>query len=190
MKDPQPSARGSFVSRIPRLCWALLGMAIAGAALAATWLPLASDGIHDPVGPGIGVLQQPREALSVLPPDTIGNQVRWVKALEEGHIKPRTHVLVRVDMPVRDTEIILKNTGEMPMVRFPHRPHTAWLDCGSCHDELFKRVAGATKINMAMILRGEKCGLCHGAVAFPLTECARCHSVERQVGPRVANDRK
>lgn len=158
--------------------------------MAATWLPLAGDGIHDPVGPGIGVLQQPREALAVLPPDTIGNQVRWVKALDEGHIKPRTHVLVRVDMPVRDTEVILKNTGEMPMVRFPHRPHTAWLDCGSCHDELFKRVAGTTKINMAMILRGEKCGLCHGAVAFPLTECARCHSVERQVGPRVANDRK
>jgi c(7)-type cytochrome triheme protein len=168
----------------------LFCVVIAGAVFAATWLPLASDGIHDPVGPGIGMLQQPRDALSVLPPDTIGNQVNWVKALDEGHIKPRANVLGGGDMPSRDTEIILKNTGEMAMVRFPHRPHTAWLDCGNCHDELFKRVAGATKINMAMILRGEKCGLCHGAVAFPLTECARCHSVARQVGPRVANEHK
>ena len=32
---------------------------------------------------------------------------------------------------------------------------------------------------MMLILQGEKCGLCHGAVAFPLTECLRCHSVSR-----------
>jgi c(7)-type cytochrome triheme protein len=184
------SAWGRLLSRIPRLCWGLFWAVIAGAALAATWLPLAGDGIHDPLGPGIALLQQPREALAVLPPDMIGNQVSWSKAIEQGQIKPRTHVLVRVDMPVRDTEVILKNTGEMPMVKFPHRAHTAWLDCGSCHDELFSRVAGTTKINMAMILRGEKCGLCHGAVAFPLTECARCHSVARQIGPRLANERK
>jgi hypothetical protein len=30
-----------------------------------------------------------------------------------------------------------------------------------------------------LILSGEKCGLCHGAVSFPLTECKRCHSVDR-----------
>ena len=188
-------ACGKFFSRVSRagwarLCWALACIAVAGAAWAATWLPLAKDGIHDPTGPAIDVLQQPREALAVLPPDSSGNQVSWVKALEQGHIKPRTHVLVRAEMPMRDTEIILKNTGEMPMVKFPHRPHTMWLDCGNCHDELFKKVAGATKINMTMILRGEKCGVCHGAVAFPLTECARCHSVERQIGPRLVNEKK
>jgi hypothetical protein len=26
---------------------------------------------------------------------------------------------------------------------------------------------------------GEHCGRCHGAVAFPLTECTRCHSVQQ-----------
>ena len=67
----------------------------------------------------------------------------------------------------------------MPMVRFPHRQHTAWLDCSNCHDQLFGQTAGATTINMMLILQGEKCGLCHGAVAFPLTECLRCHSVVR-----------
>jgi hypothetical protein len=32
---------------------------------------------------------------------------------------------------------------------------------------------------MNQILHGEQCGLCHGAVSFPLTECNRCHSVSR-----------
>ncbi|MBL0122584.1 MAG: hypothetical protein IPP88_07565 [Betaproteobacteria bacterium] len=180
---------GRLLRGVPRLSSAILWIALASAAVAANWLPLAKDDLHDPAGPVIGVLQEPREALAVLPPDTVGNQVRWVQAIENGHIKPRTHVRAVVEMPTRDTEVILRNTGEMAMVKFPHRQHTAWLDCGSCHDDLFKREAGATKINMAMILRGEKCGLCHGAVAFPLTECARCHNVERQIGPRVVDAR-
>jgi c(7)-type cytochrome triheme protein len=64
----------------------------------------------------------------------------------------------------------------MPAVRFPHRPHTLWLDCANCHEHLFKSKAGANKLSMQKILEGEQCGLCHGAVAFPLTECNRCHS--------------
>jgi c(7)-type cytochrome triheme protein len=65
-------------------------------------------------------------------------------------------------------------------VLFPHRPHTEWLDCENCHDKLFKKKAGETPINMFQVLQGEYCGRCHGAVAFPLTECRRCHSVPRQ----------
>jgi c(7)-type cytochrome triheme protein len=153
---------------------------IAGLAVAAgRWLPLATDGVHDPKSPAIGVLQEPAEALSALPPDTAGNQVNWVRALDEGHINPRTNVQPGTRVNLRMSEILLKNTGEMPMVRFPHRAHTAWLDCSNCHDQLFAQKAGATKINMFLILQGEKCGVCHGAVSFPLTECARCHSVPR-----------
>ena len=179
-----------ILARMSGLLWAVFWTALAGAAIAATWLPLAKDGIHDPSSPVMGQLQQPHDALSVMPPDLSGNQVDWMKALEQGLIKPRTQLLTRTEMPTRDTEIILKNTGQMPMVKFPHRQHTLWLDCASCHDEMFKRVAGTTKINMRMILQGEKCGVCHGAVAFPLTECARCHNVERQIGPRRFDDAK
>jgi hypothetical protein len=32
---------------------------------------------------------------------------------------------------------------------------------------------------MLHILEGKQCGQCHGAVAFPLTECARCHNTAR-----------
>jgi len=146
------------------------------------WLSIAADNLHDPAGPAIGVLQEPREALSVLPPDAVGNQVRWVQALDRGLIQPRTNILPETKVNLRTTEVLLANTAQMPLVKFPHRQHTAWLDCSNCHGAvgLFEQKAGATKIGMMRVLSGEKCGLCHGAVAFPLTECNRCHSVERQ----------
>jgi len=156
-----------------------LGVAACAAALAADWPPLANDGIHDPAGPATAVLQPPAEALSLLPPDTAGNKVRWVQALDEGRIKPRSSINPDYAVNLRTTDVLFKRTADMHMVRFPHRAHTAWLDCSNCHDRLFARTAGATKINMLLILQGEKCGQCHGAVAFPLTECARCHSVPR-----------
>lgn len=154
------------------------------AALAAgqRWLSLAADGLHDPKSPALAVLQEPAQALGALnavAPDTAGNQVSWMRALDTGQIQPRTNILPETKVNLRTTDVLLKNTGEMPMVRFPHRQHTAWLDCSNCHDEHFKPQAGGTRMNMMVILAGEQCGLCHGAVAFPLTECNRCHSVNR-----------
>jgi c(7)-type cytochrome triheme protein len=141
------------------------------------WLPLALDGLHDPDAPGTRLLQQPGEALSLLPPDTAGNMVRWVNALESGAIRPRTSLFETTEVRILDLDVIMPNTSDMPMVRFPHGVHTAWLDCGNCHDKIFAQKAGATPVNMFAILQGEYCGRCHGAVSFPLTECKRCHSV-------------
>jgi c(7)-type cytochrome triheme protein len=67
----------------------------------------------------------------------------------------------------------------LPLVLFPHRPHTEWLDCNNCHDKIFVKKVDANPVNMFAILSGQYCGQCHGAVAFPLTECNRCHSVPR-----------
>jgi c(7)-type cytochrome triheme protein len=156
-----------------------LGFACALAAPANEWAPLASDGLHDPKGPAIGTLQEPAAALSVLPRDTAGNKVSWMRAIDEGFIKPRSTIDPGLAVTLRKTEVLLKRTGELPMVRFPHRQHTVWLDCVNCHNGMFEMRAGATNINMFLILQGEKCGVCHGAVAFPLTECQRCHSVVR-----------
>ena len=144
-------------------------------------LPLAKDLLHDPTNPGILLLQEPGEALSKLPPDVVGNLTRWVQALEQGLIEPRASILPGTKVQVLDLDIILPRTGEMPMVKFPHRQHTEWLDCTNCHDHIFKSKTGTTPgLNMFQILQGEFCGRCHGAVAFPLTECRRCHSVVRQ----------
>ena len=159
----------------------LLGLPLCAALVLAAgrWLSIANDGLHDPRSPAVGVLQEPAQALSVLAPDTAGNGVHWVRALDSGQIQPRANLLPGTRVKLRTSEVLLKNTGELPMVRFPHRQHTAWLDCSNCHDGLFAQQAGATRINMMLILQGEKCGVCHGAVAFPLTECGRCHSVPR-----------
>lgn len=161
--------------------WVVATLLLAGAALAGDHVPLAKDGVHDPANPAIKLLQEPGEALSKLPPDVVGNRVRWVKALEQGVITPRTNILPDTRIRVLDLDVIMPRTAEMPMVRFPHKQHTEWLDCSNCHEHLFKSKAGATKaVNMFEILQGEYCGLCHGAVAFPLTECKRCHSVVRK----------
>lgn len=144
-----------------------------------SWLPIAKDGLRDSSGPAVKVLQPPADALSPLAPDNAGNQVRWVRALREGQINPRPSLRKPLQSESYDKDVLLNLNGGMPVVRFPHSVHNEWLDCTNCHDHLFKKKRGATKISMFLILQGEQCGVCHGAVAFPLTECARCHSVNR-----------
>lgn len=162
----------------------IAGLAVAagaGVAWAGNWKPLNQDGLHDPADTGLRLLQNPAEALSQLPPDVVGNQVNWVKALQQGKINPRTNIYPETKIRVLDQDVLLRETGEMPMVLFPHKQHTEWLDCSNCHEWLFKSKAGATPgLNMFAILQGEYCGRCHGAVSFPLTECNRCHSVVRK----------
>jgi c(7)-type cytochrome triheme protein len=152
---------------------------VVAAALAAPslWTRLENDRVHDPRSPAIAQLQQPAEALEPLPRDTAGNMVNWVRAIDSGAINPRTNLLPETQVRLRDDEFIISKFGSMPAVKFSHRPHTLWLACENCHDILFKAKAGANKFNMTAILNGEQCGVCHGAVAFPLTECNRCHSV-------------
>lgn len=143
------------------------------------WAPLAADGIHDPRNPGLKQKQEPAEALSKLAPDTTGNLVRWVEALDKEQINPRAALKPGTTVRIREDFIMLNQRGGTPMVRFPHRQHTLWLDCTNCHDKPFLPKAGANKLSMMMILQGEQCGICHGAVAFPLTECSRCHNTPR-----------
>lgn len=159
---------------------AALPLAAGGQTVAREWKALEKDGIHDPESPAIGVLQQPREALSALPPDTAGNQVLWVKALRDGLINPRTNIYPETKIEVLDLDVRMEDTSQMPVVVFPHRAHTEWLDCVNCHDKLFLPKKNANPVNMFAILQGEFCGRCHGAVSFPLTECNRCHSVAHQ----------
>lgn len=169
----------------PRAAAALGLLAAVAWASPSLWTRLEADGVHDPKNPGLAQLQQPGDALAPLPRDTAGNQVRWVAAIESGAINPRTNLFPETVVRTLDTEIIIAKYGSMPAVKFPHRPHTLWLDCANCHDHLFKAQAGANKFSMLAILNGEQCGLCHGAVAFPLTECNRCHSVPNSAVPRA-----
>lgn len=169
-----------------RLAAFTVALAAAASAAPLPWLPLAADGVHDPTAPGLALLQQPAEALAPLPRDTAGNLVRWVQALDSGAIAPRSSLLESTPVRVLDQDIIVSKFRSMPAVRFPHRQHTQWLDCSNCHPFPFKEKAGANALSMVAILNGEQCGLCHGAVSFPLTECNRCHSVSNEALKREA----
>jgi c(7)-type cytochrome triheme protein len=137
--------------------------------------PPAKDGIHDP--PAATLLQPPKDSFGQLPKGTSGNYVDWVKALEAGDIQPRFD---RVDPDAKpvimDLNIVREVKGSMPNVVYPHKQHTEWLDCSNCHPAIFVPQKGGNDISMAAILLGEKCGVCHGKVAFPVSECRRCHS--------------
>jgi len=148
-------------------------------AVAAQWTPLARDQVHDPESPALKELQEPSQALSTLPRDSAGNRVDWMRALNERVITPRAKLDADAPVRLREDDILLNLRGGMPIVRFPHRSHTQWLDCSNCHEHLFKSQAGANRLSMFQILQGEQCGVCHGAVSFPLTECMRCHNTPR-----------
>jgi len=154
-------------------------LAIASAPFAAEkWKPLKKDGIHDPSNPAISVLQEPAEALGVLQADSAGNMVDWARSLEYGFIEPRASLNDDYEPEVLETSVLMRNTMPMRYVRFPHKTHTRWMSCETCHDAIFVAKEHANPINMGKILNGEYCGVCHGAVAFPLTECDRCHNTD------------
>lgn len=143
-------------------------------------LPPTKDGIHDAEGPGAAILQPPKAAFGDLPKGKSGNYIDWVKALDKNKIAPRYDRLDPDAKPViMDLDIVREVKGSMPNVVYPHKQHTEWLDCSNCHPAIFIPQKGANDISMAAILLGEKCGVCHGKVAFPVSECRRCHSQKK-----------
>lgn len=139
--------------------------------------PPTEDGIHDATNDGTAMLQHPREAFAQLPKTNSGNYIDWVKALDGAKIAPRyDRIDPKAEPIVMDLNIVREVKGSMPDVVYPHKQHTEWLDCSNCHPAIFLPQKGANQISMAAILLGEKCGVCHGKVAFPVSECTRCHS--------------
>ena len=137
------------------------------------------DDIHDPANDGTKILQPPLEAYANLPktPSDLGNGIDWVRAVDEHFISPRWDINDPEEQPlVMDMNIIRVPKGSIPNELFPHRQHTLLLDCSNCHPSIFIPQRGANQISMAANLLGQKCGTCHGKVAFPLSECKRCHS--------------
>lgn len=146
------------------------------------WNPAPfEDGIHDPDGEGAYVLQAPREAFAELNKSNSGNRIDWVKSLNNGKISPRYDRIDPTKKPfVMDLNIVREVKGSMPDVVYPHKQHTQWLDCSNCHPDIFIPKKGANQISMASILMGEKCGVCHGKVAFPVSDCRKCHSQNKK----------
>lgn len=143
---------------------------------------LAEDGIHDPANDAIHVLQEPGDAMAAFPYDRRGG-IDWVKALDLGIVNPRADLKGQSEMLVMDMDVMFKDTGNMPWVKFPHIAHTKWLACGNCHPAIFLPQIGANNPSMDGILAGEHCGKCHDKVAFALWICERCHNTPHENSP-------
>lgn len=150
-------------------------------------LPPPEDGIHDPANDGTHALQPPLAAFGTLPKSLAGNRVNWVEAIAQKKINPRyDRNDPKAEPIVMDLNIVREVKGSMPDVVYPHKQHTEWLDCSNCHPAIFVPQKGANQISMAAILLGEKCGVCHGKVAFPVSECRNCHSKKKEMAKVAA----
>ena len=146
------------------------------------------DGIHDPASNATHSLQAPLESFADLPKSNAGNYVDWVKSLDSKKIQPRYDRLdPKAEPIVMDLNIVREVKGSMPDVVYPHKQHTEWLDCSNCHPAIFIPQKGANNISMASILLGEQCGVCHGKVAFPVSNCRLCHSQPKKPARKVTN---
>lgn len=123
------------------------------------------------------------KASELLPKDDL-DEVDWTAALREGIIKPRASIAGGVDPETKVFKWDFYLAGPDPEsdAYFPHSEHTRWLTCESCHPAIFPYrelgMAGSEDhaIYMDQLFAGEYCGKCHGAVAFVLDSCNRCHT--------------
>jgi c(7)-type cytochrome triheme protein len=115
------------------------------------------------------------------PRERFGNGVDWEKAEETGLIRPIDSIEgVSVKRPPLATQkdfAISAKVETMPEIIFSHRKHTLWNGCELCHPEIFPSMKkGTTKYSMTEIFEGKYCGACHVTVAFPTSDCQRCHT--------------
>ncbi len=115
-----------------------------------------------------------------MPRERFGNGVDWQTAEETGLIHPADFVpglsIKKKDLRVENDFSLNAKVAGMPDIIFSHRKHTVWNGCELCHPEIFVGVKkGATRYSMVTIFEGQSCGACHNTVAFPLTDCQRCH---------------
>ena len=125
------------------------------------------------------------QALSAegLPKDRYG-LIDWAKIVRDAIINPKHSLDPNAEeMPTLEMDVVIASKGDfVDDVMFPHEMHTYWLSCEACHPAMFVPAKGANNMSMVGISRGEWCGRCHGKVAFPLTDCNRCHTVKKQAG--------
>ncbi len=116
-----------------------------------------------------------------LPKERFGNGINWEKAEETGLLKPIDFIegvsIKRSPLAAQKDFYIGSKTEGMPDIIFSHKKHTVWNGCELCHPDIFVGVKkGATKYSMIELFQGKYCGVCHDTVAFPQTDCQRCHS--------------
>ena len=110
-----------------------------------------------------------------LPKDDMG-LIDWEKSVKEGTISPRATLESGGRERFETDPVLLSAKSDfVEDVLFRHDSHSYWIDCGSCHEKIYRSVKGKTALFMSDLADGKGCGVCHGTVAFPLDACTRCH---------------
>jgi c(7)-type cytochrome triheme protein len=115
--------------------------------------------------------------LAGLPRSGFADVIDWVKAEDDGLIRPRSWLASKSSDLSFDRDFQLKAEWDrVPPAIFSHKIHNRQLDCSNCHPELFNpKKKGTEDFSMTAMVKGEYCGACHLSVAFPLHHCKRCH---------------
>jgi c(7)-type cytochrome triheme protein len=116
-----------------------------------------------------------------MPRETFGNGIDWEKAEDSGLIKPADYLegvsSKKAKLKITQDFSLKSKIEGMPDVIFSHRKHTVWNGCELCHPDIFLGIKkGSTKYSMVDLFEGKYCGVCHDKVAFPQTDCQRCHT--------------
>jgi c(7)-type cytochrome triheme protein len=116
-----------------------------------------------------------------LPKERSGNGINWEKAEEDGLIRPVDYLegvsSKKANLKVTPDFALKAKVEGMPDIIFSHRKHTVWNGCELCHPDIFLGIKrGSTKYTMVELFEGKYCGVCHDKVAFPQTDCQRCHT--------------
>lgn len=114
--------------------------------------------------------------------------IDWEAAEASGIIKPLDFVegvsVKKAPMKVREDFSIKSGLSWVKPIRFSHEKHTIWNGCELCHPEIFATGKKADiSYSMFSNIEGRHCGACHRKVAFPLNNCAMCHSGAPQWAP-------
>jgi c(7)-type cytochrome triheme protein len=126
-----------------------------------------------------------RAFADTMPRERGGNGINWEKAEEDGLIKLTDYIegisTKRPPMANQKDFTIGAKVEGVPEIIFSHKKHTVWNGCELCHPDIFVGVKkGTEKYSMIDLFAGKYCGACHGNVAFPQSDCRRCHTKQVQ----------
>lgn len=174
VKPATPAASGNIPAQYKNIDPSLLIYLSSRGVVAGTGDPSAVAGEAEK----IGQMEHPAAMeLARLPKDQYG-LVDWAAAIKNGNVKPWDSLEPgAMAAPPFNLDVVIQTKSNfMADVVFPHYVHTLWLTCTNCHTSIFQMKAGGNpEMTMAKIAAGEYCGRCHNRVAFPLTDCNRCH---------------
>ncbi|MDH5572361.1 MAG: hypothetical protein OEY89_11385 [Gammaproteobacteria bacterium] len=101
--------------------------------------------------------------------------IDWLVLQKEEVIKPVHSLDKEFEFDVRDNNVLFVSKSKLKDVVFNHKIHSTWIECSSCHPQVFREDLN-NDVKMVRMSKGKYCGRCHGKVSFTFSDCLRCHN--------------